>query len=346
MKKLGRRLLLDCVDAVRKAAAEHMVMAARTDLDRCPHRPRHHVPGAACYGRAGRLPSLSLPHYPPASPLPAVRLGLNLQPALSQDCVSPRPPAEQERGELFVGDEGGDEGGVSAEGIVVLEESMLGAGGRGSAMWGAGEEGGGAGGGRGESEGGGAEGEEGCGSSQDDGDRSDVCGELMAAETEASSTAMPETPMSVETIGSGHPEAGVRDDGGIGLDGDEAGGTGGVAPEPRDRVAACGLWLLLVVMPLMQECLEGSHRGRLVALHMTQVRGGWSGVVVRGMGGWITRIGRTTFGALAAEGCEVPFPLTPLDAYGRGSGGVGVTHSESAPCRLRPLTLESITHQY
>lgn len=41
--------------------------------------------------------------------------------------------------------------------------------------------------------------------------------------------------------------------------------------EPLDRSGSCGLWLRLVMVPLMRECLEGSYRGKLLALHMTQV---------------------------------------------------------------------------
>lgn len=45
-----------------------------------------------------------------------------------------------------------------------------------------------------------------------------------------------------------------------------------MAVEPLDRAGACGLWLRLVIVPLMAECLEGSYRTKLLALHMTQVR--------------------------------------------------------------------------
>lgn len=41
---------------------------------------------------------------------------------------------------------------------------------------------------------------------------------------------------------------------------------------PLDRAGACGLWLRLVIVPLMAECLQGTYRSRLLALHMTQVR--------------------------------------------------------------------------
>ncbi|CAN0556829.1 unnamed protein product, partial [Ectocarpus sp. 12 AP-2014] len=55
---LSRRMLFDRVDAVRRSAAEQVIMAARIDLDRCPLRLFHHVPGA-CPGQDGGLPSLS-----------------------------------------------------------------------------------------------------------------------------------------------------------------------------------------------------------------------------------------------------------------------------------------------
>lgn len=41
--------------------------------------------------------------------------------------------------------------------------------------------------------------------------------------------------------------------------------------EVENRAGACGLWLRLVIMPLMKECLAGSYRCKLLALHMTQV---------------------------------------------------------------------------
>lgn len=41
---------------------------------------------------------------------------------------------------------------------------------------------------------------------------------------------------------------------------------------PLDRAGGCGLWLRLVIMPLIRECLDGSYRTKLLALHMTQVR--------------------------------------------------------------------------
>lgn len=50
-----------------------------------------------------------------------------------------------------------------------------------------------------------------------------------------------------------------------------------------DRAGACGLWLRLMILPLMQECFEGSYRTKLLALHMAQVKrwcgwvGGWCG---------------------------------------------------------------------
>ena len=43
--------------------------------------------------------------------------------------------------------------------------------------------------------------------------------------------------------------------------------------EPLDRAGSCGLWLRLVIMPLVVECLEGSYRTKLLVLHMAQVRG-------------------------------------------------------------------------
>lgn len=41
--------------------------------------------------------------------------------------------------------------------------------------------------------------------------------------------------------------------------------------KPIDRAGSCGLWLRLVMVPLMKDCLEGPYRGRLLALHMIQV---------------------------------------------------------------------------
>ena len=51
----------------------------------------------------------------------------------------------------------------------------------------------------------------------------------------------------------------------------DEGNKGRVLVEPLDRAGACGLWLRLVIMPLVVECLEGSYRTKLLALHMAQV---------------------------------------------------------------------------
>ncbi|CAM9837097.1 unnamed protein product, partial [Laminaria digitata] len=63
---LGRRMLHDRVDSVRRSAAEQLIMAARIDLDRCPSRLFHHVPGAC--RRQARLPTLSVLPLPPPPP--------------------------------------------------------------------------------------------------------------------------------------------------------------------------------------------------------------------------------------------------------------------------------------
>ncbi|CAM9635875.1 unnamed protein product, partial [Discosporangium mesarthrocarpum] len=37
-----------------------------------------------------------------------------------------------------------------------------------------------------------------------------------------------------------------------------------------EEFGSCGLWLCLVLVPQMQDCLEGSYRKRLLVLHMAQ----------------------------------------------------------------------------
>lgn len=159
---LSRRMLFDQVDAVRRSTAEQLIMAARIDLDRCPTRLLHHVPGA-CSRETSLLPSLSPPT--PCS-------------------LSPRSPPVVAEGV----------GGPGGAGLAYPPE----------------------------------EGEvAGCGG------LSGVVGDRLEVDV-------------------------------------PAGGWGGV--EVEDRAGACGLWLRLAIMPLVRECLEGSYRSKLLALHMTQVR--------------------------------------------------------------------------
>lgn len=81
-----------------------------------------------------------------------------------------------------------------------------------------------------------------------------------------------------KTGGRGIPAKGERRWGG-GMFGSGSGGGGGggkgpvdeAAKEPLDRAGSCGLWLRLVMVPLLRECLDGSYRSRLLALHMIQV---------------------------------------------------------------------------
>ncbi|CAN0012233.1 unnamed protein product [Choristocarpus tenellus] len=136
-------MLVDPVDAVRRSAAEQLVMACRIDQDRCPNRQRHHLVGVC----SSNVPNL-----------------LNQQPRL--------------------GGQRGGEGNGKEEG-------------------------------RGE-------------------EKERLREEAVVAGGQAKS--------SVDS-GGGSLERGLD---------------------------ICGLWLSLVLVPQMRECLEGSYRSRLLALHMAE----------------------------------------------------------------------------
>lgn len=276
-------MLFDRVDAVRRAAAEQLVMAARIDLDRCPSRPRHHVPGVVCYGGDDRLPPLALsPRSPhPPSPLPMVGLRPELQLARSQDCVSPTQTPTQdavffhplgEIEEALDQDLGGKQGAVGlaqeggnwarraqeAEGRAEARSSFV------------------------QNASGGVVARE-----SSDGIDLQPCSassDVSAREADASLALETPTPLTLSPVGQG----GVLKSAGVsGEVSDEACGALdrlGVGSETdfasRDRTRACGLWLRLVMVPLMRECLAGSYRGRLLALHMTQVSKKLSGFPV------------------------------------------------------------------
>lgn len=228
-------MLFDRVDAVRRSAAEQLIMAARIDLDRCPLRLLHHVPGA-CPGQDGGLPSLS------SSPSAAAAAAVTI--------AGVAPDAE-------AGSAGGPIVPLNGEG----ETPPLATGGAVEAAAGAG------------------------GSS----------GSLAAEETSASplpGNGGDDAEVRIEEPPNGEgaaaataektPGGGERDSGGApareGLDvgggGDGGGARSGAVPveEPWDRAGACGLWLRMVIVPLLVECLDGSYRTKLLALHMTQVR--------------------------------------------------------------------------
>lgn len=267
-------MLFDRVDAVRRTAAEQLVMAARIDLDRCPSRPRHHVPGVVCYGGDDRLPPLALsPRSPhPPSPLPMVGLRPELQLARSQDCVSPTQTPTQDAvffhplGEI---EEALDQDLGDKHGAVDLvqegqhwapraQEVQGRAGARSSLV---------------QNALGGVVARE----SSDDIDVQpcSVGSDVSAREADASSALETPTPLTLSPVGQG----GALGSAGVGVEVSDGArvalGGLGVGSETdyasRDRTRACGLWLRLVMVPLMRECLAGSYRGRLLALHMTQV---------------------------------------------------------------------------
>ncbi len=275
---LSRRMLFDQVDAVRRSAAEQLIMAARIDLDRCPSRLLHHVPGAC--SRQSRLPALSsAPPHPLPSPLPsppptlaaaaAAAAAAAGGPADGERQAAPESPPSSavgpgseggtstEEGEGAqawwdgsAGEAGGDGAGSAAlvtEAASAASPSSLGEGGGG----------GGGGGGSGDAEG--------------VAEEPLVSAATVFADGEAEASPAPALRQK--------PSPERREPGGqVSVpDGDGGGAEEGervhefVAVQPLDRAGACGLWLLLVVMPLIGECSEGSYRTKLLALHMIQV---------------------------------------------------------------------------
>lgn len=253
---LGRRMLSDQVDAVRRSAAEQLIMAARIDLDRCPARLQHHVPGA-CSSQSDlpALSSSSVPLTPPAS-------------AAVVPAAEKRKADVPERGSVestrLVGIEND-----SAPGLATGSDAASGEGGfraDGSAVELDGENAGfavataaaavipvGEGGGNGEG--------------TDYGHRVAENGseELAVAATAAEGEASPPSPSSSSPKRLERAAGAAEEDEGV-VRADVFN-----AVEPLDRVRACGLWLRLVIMPLVVECLDGLYRTKLLALHMAQV---------------------------------------------------------------------------
>lgn len=250
---LGRRMLLDQVDAVRRSTAEQLIMAARIDLDRCQHRLLHHVPGA-CSRQSG------LPVLPSSAPLSL-----------------PVAAAVAEKGRADVPTRGGQVAGPESTSLgLSLEKdndsasTTFAAADSEEASGNEGPQAGGAVGGvDGESTGlastvaanspvdwGGSNGEDTDGGHGVAEDRiEEPLGGLVAVADAADGGASPPSPSSPgRQIG--------------GAAGEEEGRV-----EPLDRAGSCGLWLRLVIMPLVVECLEGSYRTKLLALHMAQVGG-------------------------------------------------------------------------
>lgn len=243
-------MLFDRVDAVRKATAEQLVMAARIDLERCPWRLRHHMPGGACYQSARHLPDLTLSPRCPSSPLPPVDLRLEFQPAYSQSCPSAER-ALQSSVQVVTSNEV-----EMRQADAISSSSARQPVDGGSALWGLGD------------------GDDATrrGSGSGDGHPFSLGAIAPQADTPVSSSDIPETPTTIAATDSEHHEVG----GVVATNGGGKGWTssfGESQGDSLDRTTVCGLWLRLVLVPLMRECLEGSYRGRLLALHMTQVRG-------------------------------------------------------------------------
>lgn len=179
-------MLFDRVDAVRRSAAEQLVMAARIDLDRCPARLLHHIPGAC----SGETPLPSVLHRPSS---PAFSAPSELEP---NSKLSPNSVVTDSECKDSV------EAAVDSDRAVKGEEM----------------------------------------SCSDEGTPRNDMGKYMDKSTVDCTS-----------------------------DRVEAQASGEEWDSSRDRAGACGLWLRLVVVPLMRECLETSYRGKLLALHMTQV---------------------------------------------------------------------------
>ena len=187
-------MLFDRVDAVRRSAAEQLVMAARIDLDRCPARHLHHVPGACT--RETRLPSLR-PRQPSPEPNP------------TSAAHSVTEPVQQGVDAADAGPGQGEEDLASDPNATMPPQGVK------------------------------------------EGDESTF---EYRVDARTCVGASPQTEDDPPRAPEGSGEVGE-----------------GAEVCPRDRGGACGMWLRLVMAPLMRECLEASYRGKLLALHMTQV---------------------------------------------------------------------------
>ena len=252
-------MLHDRVDSVRRSAAEQLIMAARIDLDRCPSRPYHHVPGA-CRKQAS-LPAISRLPLPPPPPPPLSMLllppnGSSVVPVPTDsekysesDSVSPDVVADSAPESMAESEANSVNASVKESVANSVADSMadqvtdpvvdsaVGA-------------------------------EENTGvafSKPDNSDRenNNSGGEKTPeASSSSSSSEQPRRDVSASLVGGKGRSAAMA----------AAAAAAEATGIPLDRAGGCGLWLRLVIMPLMQECLDGSYRTKLLALHMTQVK--------------------------------------------------------------------------
>lgn len=268
-------MLFDRVDSVRRSAAEQLVMAARIDLDRCPSRLLHHIPGAC--SRQPALPTLSQP----LPPIPAAGGRTAALPAISVAGPGSAVAGSRDADAVASGEQvlasniSGSAAGLDGNGNTGLAGPVAEAGSSGSLVSEAAAS----------AKPGGGDGKTGKDADDDADDDDDdeaartkveeqsLGGDDTGAFEEGSPPPLPSPSCSPEGQATGE-DAVLRET--VRAGSEEAEGRisrGGVmAVEPLDRAAGCGLWLRLVIMPLMTECLEGSYRTKLLALHMTQVR--------------------------------------------------------------------------
>lgn len=268
-------MLFDRVDAVRRSAAEQVVMAARIDLDRCPARLVHHVPDACV--RQPSLPSLSAGagalSPPPPPPTDSIEAGSVLADSVADlvaaDSVSdlvlldsvadsdgsllPPPPPLLPRSRLPRPD------AVSVSAVVdsvvtcsvAATDSVIA-----------------------ESDRNGDRAVETAAAAVDgidSGTRMALPPVALCKEGDCADDRL-EEPRSVSDEDEPLPVFDVVQVDFMGKGEEEGEGKLTTnADGPLDRAGACGLWLRLVMLPLMRECVEGSYRSRLLALHMTQV---------------------------------------------------------------------------
>lgn len=241
-------------------------MAARVDLDRCPSRHFHHVAGAC--KRQTSLPTLSLLPLPPPPPPPLSLLLLPPPPPNGSSVNNAKIASEMHSVPLkavanSVVSSVADSAKDSVPDIVKrsvadsVENSVA-------------DSAGGA--------------EENTDLALPNPDSSRGVKDIRLREPSDCVAAGGEQTLDASMFASGQT---ARGGGAASLVGGKVSGGRGVAAAaaaaaatgiPLDRAGGCGLWLRLVIMPLIRECLDGSYRTKLLALHMTQVR------VARGAG--------------------------------------------------------------
>lgn len=284
---LGRRMLLDQVDAVRRSAAEQLMMAARIDLDRCPARLLHHIQGA-CSRQSGlpRLSSSVPPPPPPPVPLEAAAAALEGGAGVPTGGSVVEPESTGlDKTEGKGNGQGHDAAPVSAAGSEAAGGKDLPQAGASSSALGR------------ENDGfvaadvvtatGTGAGTPPCPVGRDGeyGEDSDDRLDRGVAEDRdpleepmpmdglvaAVAAAAAEGEASPPSPSTSPPRGAVQSAGAGGAGAGGGGEEGRVLVEPLDRAGSCGLWLRLVILPLVVECLEGSYRSKLLALHMMQV---------------------------------------------------------------------------